>query len=358
MTQTEMEQSIWGRIGKYRIIPVIILGMFLISLIFTYLAFSTPVKSKETVITHKVKYIADFSCFAEARPSVLFPQGEKIKDPKNLFTRIISSIKAKAAIRITSDTPISIEGESRIILRLRADELWSKDFLLMPERKFKFDKITSATVLEEIYSIDVNKFISFIDQVEKETQVLGGNYTLSVIPVVMARTSKSKINLDFSPEYTFNLSKTQITTTSNSLQEQENPIEGTQEKLNRVGVGFLTLPVVFARYLFSCLVIVILTGLIYHRRVFNTVQTEIREDERIKLKYGSRMVFADSGSILGNKDTVIKVGGINDLLKIADEHDKPLICIPEGLETAYAATVYCVMDSNIMYIFEPVRHEG
>lgn len=347
----------WKRKGdqkrKFIIILFSLIVVFAASLVYTIIAFYTPVKRSEKLILSNFRQTADGSFIAIAKPSLLFPQGGEMGARKTYLTNLVNNFIFKFDVQFKSNKPISYTGKSKVILKLKADKLWERDFPLVPEKEFNFKETSSGTILKGDYAININALLAFCKQVEREIQTIPSSYTLIIMPIIQGESQYGSYSkkVAFMPEYTLSLAPYQIIPGPLPDQEMKLVFDTNQEQDGYLKFLGAKITVMIARYIFTALTIILLgTIVIVGRTIWLTKQEYIPEGILINRKYRNRITYGMENSMVDTGGVLIKTKSFGELIRIADDQDIPIICLNNNSNLG-STFLYYVIHGSVTYTY-------
>jgi hypothetical protein len=152
-------------------------------------------------VQHKVT--ADYSIWL--RKGTLYPQGTVVgPDRKVVPMKIFSWASMTLKDEITYAGGDVESGEYSVDLRIRAGDLWSKDYPVVAPRALKKDQYS----IEATFPIPFPKILSDIAKIEKEIGMSSptGKYELDVVlNTKVAIAGTDNLSTDYAPAFTFTM---------------------------------------------------------------------------------------------------------------------------------------------------------
>ncbi|MBO8128216.1 MAG: hypothetical protein H0Z39_03325 [Peptococcaceae bacterium] len=331
-------------------LPIAVTILALLFIVLTWHAFATPVEVKEEVTTHTLKQNVTFNYMVTPKRSTLYPDPVPFNDQKTYFTQVTEGLEVSVKADIASQPPVPVEGTSEVLLKLQAGELWEREYVLSPQREFEGNG--TLTVVDDTFDVPLQKILAFTKQVEEETKVYPRDgYTLNITPVVKAKalgTSEPLTN-EFTPSFSFNLTQRELIPPEELKQEQSAALTGVNVLPGIINVLGLEMPVVTARYASSILTVFYLILAVWLFKLYFNSRPRLSDVQAINRRYRGRIVAARSG-IIDPDMTVIRMATFKELLKLADERDKSIICLNEQ-ENGKPVCRYCVPDGETLYCY-------
>jgi hypothetical protein len=295
---------------KYqRMIYCVFLVLWITSTILAWKAFRQPLQLEEKVLDNKILQKTNIAYSIEVIPCTLYPSGGTVKPEGSILTNITNSVKILVDSVVLSEKPVLIKGTQGIILKLKADGLWEREYLLNEKAPLHLEGNRNQIIQGE-FTVKPAAFLNFIKTVEDEIKTGASKYYLTVKPILSGNIIyvDNNIPLDTSPELAFEIRGSMLTPVTEKDGEFGNPsvttidkVEFTKEdilentKITPMMFNFLgyEMSPVSARYVFSIISLLIMTfvtySLITKSRARNRRLTEAgRIDAKIskKINYG------------------------------------------------------------------------
>ena len=258
---------------------------------------------------------------------------------KMYFPDIIDGIAASFSYQFLCDKPISAQSqEVEITVAIGNPGKWSKSLVLMPST----NEVGSFTVS---FPIDVQYFTKVIDAIGEETGVpsTSSNITLRADVRTIAQTDVGTINDIFTQTLGATLESNTLVFDEELSRSQSGTVGGTEIPGDAREDRWRTLCVIG--------LIVALLALVY----FGWNQSQLgvamvgageAEVTRGGKKYRQIMVDVEELPEVKPTETVISLGSLDDLARIADDLVKPMLHHEkDGHHT------YCVIDSGVRYVY-------
>jgi len=264
-----------------------------------------------------------------------------------IFLRLVPRLRFSFRYALESDQPVA--GGGRVLLRARlADGRgWERLFTLAAPRAFTGATATVAGTL------DLKRVQALIEEVGRLTGSAQSAYSLTILPVVAFRGTRSGAPLDttFAPSVGFDLGDLRLQPDLEGGAEGVSPFApreagtGTQDVASTISLGTLDLPVNTGRALSLIgLVASLLVGLL----AFGTLRKRQDGDEpaRIAGRYSHLLLSVASRSQpLGR---VIELADIESLVRLAEHHGRMILDLSED-----GAHTYVVEEGGSVYRYRP-----
>ncbi|AKL94404.1 hypothetical protein CACET_c08960 [Clostridium aceticum] len=335
---------------SFIIIFIILIGIMSFSL---YGKISYVEFSEEQIPRYSYKNKTDVSYEVFLKPNLLFDE-ESLGEDHTYFTEFIDHIQTTFNYGFYGEAVVSIEGDYEVLATIegynRETEgekiIWKKDFIILPVNSFavKDQKI----FIEEDISFILEGYNKFADQVAEAAKTRTSTRLIIYMKVnLKANTEEGLIEEQKSPAIVIPLGESQVVIEKRQIGETEKNIEETIQVELPLGKKNLVLHGIFIGI---CLI-----GLIYvifftsNKPPKNKLEKTLNN---IFKKHGSRLVALEEEKI-NPHDSYYKVKTIEDLVKIADEIEKPILykhsLNPENI------TKFYIIDKTCMYVFD-LRH--
>lgn len=332
----------------------VVLGvLFIVFGVFAIKALFTPKQINKTYTENKIQQKTSYSFKAEIIPCTLYPQGGIISPEGPMFTKITNTIIVDVVSLVISDKPVKLTGSYKTVVELAAEDLWKKEYLLDQKNHIELEG-KEIEYFKKSYSVDLTKINDFIFKVEEEINIRPNKYTIRIKPYFIGSIvyQDEVIDIDSSPEFNFDYSNGKIQLSEETPQNNTFIKEDIVEKhktiyqsLNILGVG---LPLIFSRYLFTILCILILSFYVYTAiKAIKSKRRMLTEAQKIDKKYHNRMIHVYTGFDLSNKN-VITLTCFKSLVQLSDDKDLPILRYG-GKEDK--TVMYYIIDGDCVFVF-------
>jgi hypothetical protein len=348
------------RVKAYLAIPLLIIA--LVFLVTAVKAFTTPSAIEQVADTVELRQEVAFDYSATTRPSTLYPTVTKLARQSRYLLNLTDTFTVTILANISSGETQEITGTYLVIMKLTADDLWEKEYLLMPETAFQGE---GRVTLELPIDIPFRDLLSFAESVAKEAWISSGSYTLVISPQIAAQTRVGDELLEstFTPWLTFELSSSQLVPKgmlTDRYSSQHDPEQDlvqvnltSRQQTELVPNSLVILGFPFqprgAGLVFGLLAAAIIAYAFPLARGALTKRAPLAEHERIANRYGKRLIEVNSASInLGVRSIPLK--RFQALLTIADEREKPVFYAVDSSDEQ-PTHIYYLMDEGITYYY-------
>ena len=260
-----------------------------------------------------------------------------------LFSKLLDRMDVTFSYKFKSDKPVrQVIHEVEINAVLENPEVWSKTFALVPHTNKSGDFAIT-------FPLDINQILEMLEAIRSETEVFAESYNLTITADVhtVAETEFGPLNETFSQTMSSTLGEGTLEWSEELVSTKSGSIEASRMIPNKlVGVS-----VSGARILFPALTAIFLGFSLYllilHMKSKPVKLPYIEKEAlRVRKKYGGRMAEATSQTPLKG-EKIIFLGSMEDLIKVADELDKPIIHQPP--RTSKERHAYYVFDGTTRY---------
>ncbi len=272
------------------------------------------------------------------------PPSKTIRPGQTIFIKLVGKMDASFKYSFRADRPVrDLNEEVTINAILENPKVWSKSFVLVPPTK-------KSGGFSISFPIDINEFSKTLEAIRNETGVSAESYNLTIRADVhtVGRTDYGPIDEVFSSTWSTKLEKGTIEWAEKMAQSKAGSIETTglvpnsSRYLGQSVAGVRNLSIAFAVIFLALLVVSLM---LFTRAKPVEVPVLEKQGLRFRKKYGERMAEATAQAPAG--ETIITLGSMEDLVKIADELGKPIIHqAPTGSQQIHA---YYVIDGRTRY---------
>ena len=312
--------------------------LWIILTIFIFNILMHPIEIVEEIKENNITQKTVFTYRADVLPFSLKPTGGLTDIEESVFTKTVKDIVLHIKTSIKADRPVSINGTKKVILKLIAEDLWDKEYILGQEEAFEMDD-TDNNIIDEDFIIDIKELVRFMEKIETEIDARPNRYILEITPIIDGTITYNdkEIPIEQDAKTSLNYSQTQICVNEKSGSIKATPIITESiipQVLNIVG---LKIPMKLAKYLFGSIYLVIsiisiLMG-IYH---FDEYRSRLSEVQIIDKKHNKRLINIMQEINESAKDKVI-LDSFRSLIKISDEKEIPILCYKDRNKAIYYA---------------------
>ncbi|MEW6183956.1 MAG: DUF5305 family protein [Bacillota bacterium] len=333
---------------RARLALIVALGLlFVASLGLLYYVYSLPLTIKKQVPTYSYRQKGQITYQVHIKPNSVFP--EKIMGPeRTYFSKLVQSIDTYYSYEFSADQPGKLSGTYSITATVEAPELWSKEFVLVPNTGFSGEGKTLSFNSE--YPLKLDGYQEFLKKVGEETGVSAREPKLVIRTniILKAVTDEGVINEALTPTMTIPLTTGEFiieakpSTKKDALTETVTVPDPTNKTKKN-----------YTPALSAALGLLLILFLSFTR---GKAAAELSLEERILKQYGDRLVKVSGAISPDGAVTMISFDSIESLIKMADELGKPVIYQSSG---AGAPPAYYVFEGATAYGYVPeMNHEA
>lgn len=345
----------------YLPIPLGLLGILF--LVLTFNAISAPIEVEQVVTTQILKQDVSFDYTAIPKVSTLYPAATSLGKQPTYLVNLTDQFNLSMTANVVAPEGMQVHGTHKVIMRLNAGGLWTKDYVLSKEQTFSGSGEFAALDLQ--VTLPIEELLTFGVQVGKEAGTTPSSYTLTILPYVSAEvvSETTKLMNEFTPSFAFELSSLQLkpkglpkeryAEDSDPAQDlfQSNSVSQpvTQIVPNQLVCLGVHLLVPAARVLNACLAVLFSYLTIWLVITNSKRRPNLSEAEMIQKRYGGKIVEVKYGS-LGLGKQQLQLGSFQSLLTLADEREKSII-YTTNIDGVANNHTYYLIDADIAYFY-------
>lgn len=329
------------------------------SLVFAVQAITAPLEIEQVVATQVLEQEVSFDYSAIPRISTLYPTREPLGRQKTYLVNLLDQFTVHIRGRVKAPYGVQVEGSHQVVMRVEADNLWSKDYVLNPETSFSGADEFMALDLPLV--LPLRELLDFGAEVAKEAQTGSSAYKITLLPYLKAQTVGESPALanEFGPSFAFELSNLILIPRGVPQERYYEEYDSTQDLVQSHAVSqpvtelqpnaFLGLPIPAARVLFVCLTLLssYLALWLLVRNSKNRVR--LSEAEIIQKRYGTRIIEVQAGSLPVGKQR-LQLGNFQALLALADEREKSIL-YTNHVDGVASSHTYYLIDGDLVYTY-------
>lgn len=303
-----------------------LLVLLFVSASFLVFSFTRPVFKEEELPWFTYRQQAEVNYRVYLRPNNFFSE-KSVGSGESYLANFVDHINTYFTYTFKGNRVANLKGDYNVTGTVRAylnkDTIaWKKDYILLPQTSFnKKDDILS---LKREIPINFNQFVDFVNRLNEEAELMP-----SVVELVLnwnvninAVTEKGHVKERLSPSMIIPLSKKSFQIGGELIKEKPGELT-VKRQVEDPRVKKLKIFSIAATVFFAVLLVLLLI-MSENKTVMNPAQQKV---DLILRKYGDRVAFID-GEIQEDEGEVISVRTMEDLIKIADEVDKPVLYRP------------------------------
>lgn len=327
---------------------VCIVGVMILSAL-TIKEWKAAGTAEEEKINYTYNYTMGTDYSVNLRPNILYTE-ERLPEGQNYITEFVDRINVNFKTAFQGDGKAKVEGNYEIIAQVAGYEkkedalqdIWIKEYILIPNQTFTGNE---DYTFEKYIKVDYNQYNNFSKTVVETTKInlptelrviMRGNFVADTDYGKIEKPIQTSVVVPLGSNY-FTIAKQGEVAEEDALKETITVPVPTNEKL-------------IALYISG---IVVVIALFISIMLFTTsptvVEIQRKYIEKIFTTHGSRMVALDE---IGDKsyEQTYQVHSIEDLVKIADELEKPIIY--KYNKKQYEVREFYVIDKENIYTYE------
>lgn len=323
-----------------------------------FMAFSMPKTSKTEMVQYESNCQPQASYKVFINPNEVY-SGTTLEEGSVYSKKLLSYIQADFGVEYAGSKNVPLDIEYQIIATVNGYQgddkektvYWSKNFPLTTKKVVKEENKGIWNQKEKV-NFTIGNFDSFAVRAKDITGFdVSNELIVSMTGKVIAHTGKEDLETPFDVNLQVPLMEDTFQITKNNL----DPIQNSVTEMKDVQIPFNHFRVVS----YGILLVLSLTGLIF--MIFFTRDPNYQEmlvkrvNAAIK-NYGSRMVALETIPKM-NYQQYYKVHSIKDLIKIADEIQKPILYEADK-ETIVKNYEFHVIDNDVIYSLFLDNSEG
>lgn len=336
------------QIGKK--IRIALLGalsiLFFASLYGLYHVYKKPVEVENSVPLYSYQHKAELKYTVQLKPNSIYQETMQGPD-RTYFSKLVDYFNVYFSYNYTGDSDASIKGAYEIIAVIDAPEMWRKTFVLVP-----FSEMTASgnsLSINKEFPVALNQYNELLKQVNEEIGVAAREPKLNIQANVYLKAvaGDNAVKEDLTPVMSIPLTTGDFKVGGEPSVEKEGSVTKTEVIADPAAASMKV------RQLYIWAASSVLLGLLLVLLLLLTGNKVIEVDERktlidsIRKKYGERMVMVQDKFSPNEKMTVLSFSSMEDLVKLADELNKPVLCQASASPGGYPC--YYVLDGLTAY---------
>lgn len=313
-----------------------------------------PTEIKEIVARQSLTGATSFSYQVYPNPSLLFPEAEPLAEGELFFTRVVRDIEVGFTTRLEPEPAIPLTGFYQVWLVCAAPGLWERSYLLQEETWFS-TQTGQALEISGTYSLGLTERLAFIKGVEDEIGVNPRDgYQLLLRPEIhLTNDLPADATRDFKPQFGFSVKTYELKPLGEPKQEHKQNLLTEVSRPTHVSLFGSLVSVNTARYIFGAIFALCGSGLLaifvqHLKRVAS--ERKAFEGSYINHRYRSRIIRIHSIDGMPADRPLISMSSFAELLRIADEREKPIVLI-QSKDNLFIRYTYYVLDEDNLYIY-------
>ena len=329
------------KVSKWMATSAIIMVLLVVSLYSCYFYIRMPLNRSKNTVDLRYTQSANYGYMAFVEPSLLYDNRTEIGEGEPLYTNLVEQIEIVLKYELAqTPTPVEMTG---IEVRYEASASlsggdWKKTYPLGSRR-------TNETDFIETYTLNITEIEGIVETIGEETGARAHSYTYEIRPRIRLEASagNESIEQEFNPilKIKFEGGKIEFegltNTKSGSVTHRE-----TEVSIYRIIGSFVEVSDMRG--------IAVIVALALSTMLFYSGRNALREREsrtfmeRLSEDIRDRIVEASEPPERIEK-SMIKVGSLEDLARVAEEAFKPIM---------HHGGVFYVLDGDVRYEFSTV----
>lgn len=306
---------------------IVLISSFLIMIIGTSLLIGTIFKNKyedkkEPLVSGKNSAIVNYQ--VNLLPNSIYDK-KVLGEGNTYLTDYVENINTLLRYNFSSDKEVEIKGQYEVVALVEgflsndkdSKSLWSKQFILQPKSDFSF-KGVDGEFKKEI-PIDIKSYGEIIQQGNKALNMnFIGKLTVMWNVTVEGSSEYGNISEKLTPKMELPLNEKYFQITGTLSQDKNNTIEKTIKVISPKYKIYITVSTALITLGILCFLYILLFTKAKSRG--NKAKLKIA---KILKTYEDRFIALRDDALIGT-ELVVRVANIENLIRIADELDKPI----------------------------------
>lgn len=315
--------------------------------------------SEEVVVKEREKNI-NYDYRVKKQPSILYPEGTdpiKFGTKEIYFTSLIDEFEVIVEGEVFMEPSSNPEGDMDISLYLVDEERWEYEMEPQIKRENTSGDEEGVLIIESLLTLPIEEALEVKEAISEET----GVRTNDVKFVVKSELETPPLEEDkqagvLASDYSFAIDQNIIEPGDEEYYENSSKITEEIIKTNNFNILGVSMEVSQGRNIFPPLALFFLivcgsgTYIIRQKQV-DSINAGKVEFNKIKKRYGKRIIETKEFYSDISEQAKIKVSSFEELIKIADEIEKPVLQYYEVREDGSVSVFYIISD-GIMYCYE------
>lgn len=326
-------------------------GLFILFTFIVLFTISHPNHVLNETVENNITQATNFVYKADILPYTLNTTGGISDIDKTIFTKITKDIIVNVKSGINADKEITVVGTRKLVMKLIAEELWEKEYVLSPEENFELVG-TDNLIFHEDYNLNLKELQNLIEQVGKEISTSPSSYRIEIIPIISGTIAfqDQVIPISINANSSFDYSETIIRLNEENEISQSMPVMNTTVTPQVLQLAGMKLPMGMVKLiiglLYFSLLIFIGYKFYYYLKYCRPIPSK---EQQIDKKYKNRFI-----NVMNELNTStyekIELDSFLALVKISDEKDS-LILRYDGSKTVS----YYLIDARYVYIYQIIK---
>lgn len=334
---------------KPRLALILVLILFIIlSLLLIFNNISNPGFEDEKITLYTYNYKSKIDYDVYLKQNSLYKE-KNLKEGKIYITEFVDYIGANLKYEFNGERAADIKGEYNIIAKVKGFtgegedlvNIWEKDF---PIKQYEWFKSNDGKILiSESVILNLNDYNTFVREIKESSKIkCSTDLTLIMNINLTGTTVNGPIEKTISPSLIIPLDVDMFEIIEEDIVDQTEAIEEIKQVKKPINRNIIIIYGIIIVFLIIALIILIFfTKLACEKNQFE------KELFKIFKKYGDRLVALNSDINITNSKNV---KSIEDLVKIADEIDRPIVY--KYCENFKEINKFYVSDVNEIFILD------
>ncbi|MEH7387279.1 DUF5305 family protein [Bacillus sp. JJ1521] len=332
-------------------LSMVIIILLVVSVVFTIYSFLQPATTTVQINDNLAQIETGFDYKAEITPNILYPNGGTVDVGETFFKKITAAIPFHLKSTIYSEGQVTAMGTHEVQLLINAGDIWERKFPLEQKQAFE-ERGTDILVVDHTYKIDLEQVKAFIKQVEEETGIVPGQYTLEVLPNIQGTINGVEIEEDFQLQdrLVFQYSYEEIQLASEKNFTSMLTVTSSEVAPNFIKIFGKAFTLSFVRISSTLFSILLLLVLVYSRKNLkaNSILNETSELDIINKRYANRIIPVLQKINLTQK-SIFVLDSFKSIIKISDEKELPIF---SNRDEKGDISLYFIVDGDYLYTYE------
>lgn len=319
---------------KFIILLITLAVLTLISITSTLYAYQQPIY--QTVIFGTYQQYGIYNYTAQLKPNIIYNKTILTPNEGTLYTNIVNYVNITFTYTFMSTPgPTDQTVQHQILIQLESPGKWARNLTIIEAREL----FQLTDDLNFTFQINPKKVAELVEKIENETGLSSPNYRINISPTihVKANTTVGIIEDTFNPKLTIAFVQDPSIGKYIAIWPLKNSIEkiiGAEQILQSWVLNLRIASIIF--------VMVSASGLTIMTRLHIKTKPKVKTIAKIIAPY--KDIVAETTQSPPETNTVIEVKSLEDLAKIADIMNKPILYL--GNEKVHN---FYVIDDKITY---------
>lgn len=319
--------------------------LFLLFLILSLKSIKQPLKYQEKSISNKIVQKTNITYSTEVLQDGMSSLNGAI------FPKVQKNLKIHVTSTVTSEKPVSIEGQGNIYCNLIAEESWKQVIPIASKIKIDLNG-NNNTIVNSDFEISLVDIKSRMEKVESQiTGISSGKHILKIVPDLQANIlfENKKIPLDNTYELSFEYASNVVKPLGENKELiKDITIEDIKTNKSIFRLLGIALPLVLSRYLLSSITIGFFILIIMNFRFLKLgLSSSTQTASYIDKKYRDRLIVLQQEPNLVNR-IMLSVGNFKELIQVANDKDLSLLRYNKGNSDI---VIYLAIDGECIYYY-------